>query len=189
MKGCYVYFMDRDTERFIRSRTENLPTEEPVKKISSKVIDLRPYINSLPLFDLRAAANSRFNLIDGFLPDESNFGWVHLEGGPFPKDRFLVRIEGDSMEPGIPDGSMCLFRKDPGGSRNGKTVLCRIAEFGGAPIAVVKRYSSKRQPSAYALGRADKIVLSSTNPAYEDIVLTEGDEIQILGIFERVISR
>jgi len=51
-----------------KSRTENLPAEEPVKKIPSQVIDLRPYINSLPLFDLRAAANPRLNLIDGFLP-------------------------------------------------------------------------------------------------------------------------
>jgi SOS-response transcriptional repressor LexA len=189
IKGCYAYFIDKDTERFIRSRTENLPVEEPEEKAATKVIDLRPYINALPLFDLRAAANPRFSLIDGFLPDESNFGWVHVEGGPFPKDRFLVRIEGDSMEPGIPDGSMCLFKKDPGGSRNGKTVLCRIAEFGGAPLAVVKRYSSIREANEDYLGKAEKIILSSTNPAYEDIVLTEGDEIQILGVFERVIAR
>ncbi|MFO7461993.1 MAG: DNA/RNA helicase domain-containing protein [Desulfatiglandales bacterium] len=189
MKGCYVYFMDRDTERFIRSRTENLPAQEPEKVIPSKVVDLRPYINSLPLFDLRAAANPRFSLIDGFLPDESNFGWVHLEGGPFPKDRFLVRIEGDSMEPGIPEGSMCLFKKDPGGSRNGKTVLCRIAEYGGSPVAVVKRYSSLRHPNGDSPGEAEKIVLSSLNPTHQDIVLTEGDDIQILGIFERVIAR
>jgi SOS-response transcriptional repressor LexA len=181
--------MDRDTERFIRSRTENLPAQEPEKVIPSKVVDLRPYINSLPLFDLRAAANPRFSLIDGFLPDESNFGWVHLEGGPFPKDRFLVRIEGDSMEPGIPEGSMCLFRKDPGGSRNGKTVLCRIAEYGGSPVAVVKRYSSLRHPNGDSPGEAEKIVLSSLNPTHQDIVLTEGDDIQILGIFERVIAR
>ena len=188
MKGCYVCFIDKDTERFIRSRTENLPVEEHEEKAAPKIIDLRPYINALPLFDLRAAANPRFSLIDGFLPDETNFGWVHVEGGPFPKDRFLVRIEGNSMDPKIPDGSMCLFKKDPGGSRNGKTVLCRISEHGGVPLAVVKRYRSERRTNAEYLGKANRIILSSTNPAYEDIVLTEGDEIQILGVFERVID-
>jgi hypothetical protein len=25
MKGCYVYFMDKDTERFVRTRIETLP--------------------------------------------------------------------------------------------------------------------------------------------------------------------
>jgi len=76
-----------------------------------------------------------------FCPDESNFGWVHVEGGPFPKDRFLVRIDGDSMEPGIPDGSMCLFKKDPGDPEKGKPSVqdCRVWR---RAIAVVKRYSS-----------------------------------------------
>ena len=189
MKGCYVYFMDKDTERFIRSRTEKLPVEEPAKKAPPKVIDLRPYINALPLFDLRVAANPRFNLVDGFLPDESNFGWVHVQGGPFTKESFLVRIEGDSMEPGIPDGSICLFKKDLGGSRNGKTVLCRVSEQGGAPVAVVKRYRSVRQANAEHLGEAEKIILSSSNPGYDDITLREGDEVEILGVFERVIAK
>ena len=188
MKGCYVHFLDKDTERFIRSRTENLPAEVPGKKSLAKVIDLRPYINALPLFDFRAAANPHYDALDGFCADEANYGWVHVEGGPFPKDRFLVRIEGDSMEPGIPNGSVCLFKMDPGGSRNGKIVLCRIAEYGGAPVAVLKRYRSIREANSGAIGKALKIILSSTNSEHEDIELTEGDEVRILGIFIRVIT-
>ena len=112
-----------------------------------------------------------------------------MKGGPFPKDRFLVRIEGDSMEPKIPDGSLCLFRKDPGGSRNGKIVLCRVDAIGGTPMAVVKRYQSIRYPSEESLGEASKIILSSTNSKYDDIELTEGGQVRILGIYERVISK
>jgi DUF2075 family protein len=188
MKGCYVYFMDRETERFFRSRSENIPVVELDEEVAPKVIELRPYFNALPLFDMRAAANPKYDSLDGFYADEGSYGWLHLEGGPFSKDRYLVRIEGDSMEPRIPDGSVCLFRKDPGGSRNGKIVLCRISEYGGAPLAVVKRYRSSRKPSLDSIGEAIKITLSSINSKHEDIELTEGNEIKVLGIFERVVS-
>jgi len=88
----------------------------------------------------------------------------------------------------LPDGSLCIFRRDPGGSRNGKIVLGRIEGFAGdAPFAVIKLYQSARTPSQDSLGTAQKIVLSSLNPNHAPIVLTEGNEFSILGIFEKVI--
>jgi len=93
------------------------------------------------------------------------------------------------MEPKIPNGSLCLFRKDPGGSRNGKIVLCRIGGFAGdAPMAIIKTYHSERTPSAEILGEARRIVLSSLNPAHKPIEIKEGDEFSIVGIFERLIE-
>ena len=65
----------------------------------------------------------------------------------------------------------------------------RYLQFGGAPLAILKRYKSIRQASSASIGEAMKIVLSSSNPKYRDIEIQEGDEIQILGIFERVITR
>jgi SOS-response transcriptional repressor LexA len=110
-------------------------------------------------------------------------------GGPFAKDRFLVRAEGDSMEPKIKDGQLCLFRKDPGGSRNGKIVLCQVGGFAGeAPIALIKQYRSARTSSAENLGKAKVIVLSSINEKHEDIVLTEGEHLSVIGLFERIIE-
>jgi hypothetical protein len=189
MKGCYVCFLDKHTERFIRSRTENLRPPQPREVFAVREPDIQPYENALPLVNLRAAANASYDSLDGFFADESNYEWVYIEGGPYPKDRFLVRIEGDSMEPRIPDESLCLFRKDPGGSRNGKIVLCRIGSVGGAPLAVVKRYQSIRLPSRDFIGEAVKITLSSLNTRYKDIELTEGEELRIIGIFERVVSK
>ena len=93
------------------------------------------------------------------------------------------------MEPLIADGQRCIFRKDPGGSRNGKIVLCRIAGFAGdEPIAVVKRYRSARAAGADTIGEATAIVLSSLNEKHEDIVLTSGDQVSIIGIFERTVK-
>ncbi len=81
------------------------------------------------------------------------------------------------MEPNIPDASLCLFRRDSGGSRNGKIVLCQTSTIaGGAPalVAVIKRYQSARSATNDSIGEAQRIVLSSINPDHKPIVLTEG---------------
>lgn len=190
MKGCYVHFMDKEAERFFKSRMETTSVDfEHETSIQEKVLELIPYINSLPLLDLRAAADAQFLSKDGYFADSTEDQFVPLNGGPFPKDRFLIRAEGDSMEPRIPGGSLCLFRRDPGGSRNGKIVLCQIEGFAGnSPFAVIKLYQSARTPSHDSLGMAKQIVLSSLNPNHKPIVLTEGDKFSIMGVFERVID-
>src|SRR5207248_4272288 len=135
---------------------------------------------------LRAAADSSYANLDGYFSDLDSVVWQRVPGGPFPKDRFLIRAEGDSMEPLIHDGQLCIFRPDPGGSRNGKIVLCRIGGFAGdAPLAVIKRYRSARRPGEGTIGEASTIVLSSLNEKHEDIVLTHGEHLSILGVFER----
>lgn len=175
-KGCYVYFVDDETRRYFET------------KIRAKADELIEYNNALPLLDLRAAADSAYANLDGYFTEESSFKWVRVNDGPYSKDRFLVRAEGDSMEPAIRNGDLCLFRKDPGGSRNGKIVLCRVDGFAGsAPIALIKRYRSARVQGPDTIGEAKAIVLSSINIRHEDIVLSNGDNLSILGVFERVV--
>lgn len=176
-KGCYVYFVNEETRRFFES------------KMRSAVQDLVPYENALPLLNLRAVANASYEKLDGYFANDDNFIWQRVKGGPFPKDRFLVRAEGDSMEPNIEDGQLCLFRRDPGGSRNGKIVLCRVGGFAGeAPIGLIKRYRSARTTGSESVGEAKAIVLSSLNEKYEDIVLTGGEQFSVIGVFEQVVE-
>jgi DUF2075 family protein len=175
-KGCYVYFVDPETRRYFESRM-GVVDAEPI-----------PYVNALPLLTLRAAADAQYETLDGYFSD--SIVWECIPGGPFPKDRFLVRAEGDSMEPGIQDGQLCIFRKDPGGSRNGKIVLCRIDGFAGdQPLAVIKRYRSARTRSTDSIGEAKAIVLSSDNETHEDVVLTRGEDLSVLGLFDRTIEK
>lgn len=189
MKGCYVYFMDKETERFFRSRMNNVAAFKQDETPQVAIEKLEPYVNALPLLPLRAVANPAFENLEGLFADSNNVEWVPVEDGPYPEDRFLVRIEGDSMEPKIPDGSLALFRRDPGGSRNGKIVLCRVDSLtGGGPVAVVKKYRSFREMSDDGIGEAELIVLSSLNPAYEDIRLKEGDGLEVLGVFEYIMD-
>lgn len=190
MKGCYIYFLHKDTERFFKSRMETIPIDlEYGNTQDYQERELISYINALPLLNLRAAADSRFESIDGYFASNTDYELVPINGGPFSKDCFLVRAEGDSMEPKIPDGSLCLFRKDRGGSRNGKIVLCRIEGFAGdAPLALIKLYQSERKFAPDTLGEAKKIVLSSLNPSHPPLEIKKGEEFSILGIFERLIE-
>jgi hypothetical protein len=190
MKGCYLYFTHKDTERFFKSRMETMPIDLENGIVQTyQSSELIPYHNALPLLNLRAAADSRYESIEGYFANITDCQFVPVQGGPFPNDRFLVRAEGDSMEPKIPDGSICLFRKDPGGSRNGKIVLCRIEGFAGdAPLALIKLYHSERESSADTLGEAKKVILSSLNASHPPIEIKSGEDFSILGIFERLIE-
>ena len=176
-KGCHVYFVDEETRRYFEDRM-GLPPEELV-----------PYTNALPLLELRAVADASYGDVEGCFSDPDNFEFHRVPGGPFSKDRFLVRAEGDSMTPLIEDGDLCIFRRDTGGSRNGKVVLCRMDGFAGdQPIAAVKRYRSARMGGTDSIGEAKAIILSSLNESHEDIVLTGGDHVSIIGIFERTVK-
>ena len=50
--------------------------------------------------------------------------WVELPDSFKPQQgHFVTRVVGDSMNKRIPNGSWCLFKSNPGGSRNGKVVI------------------------------------------------------------------
>lgn len=185
MKGCYVYFMDSAVEACFRERlkvaTEELePMPEPVL-----------YENALPLLDLRTAADAGYESLSGYFGYEENFETMPVEGGPFREKQFLVRAEGNSMEPRISNGDLCLFNPYRGGSRNGKIVLVRFREFAGdAPVALIKKYESYRRApeEGSSLGRAERIILSSLNHDHDDILLQETGDVEIIGVFEDTVT-
>ena len=177
-KGCFVYCTDTETRQYLKSRTEKTPDR------------MVPFENALPLLELRSAANATYQTLDGTFPDGGSVVWLRVAGGPFARDCFMVRAEGDSMDPEIVSGDLCVFRKDRGGSRNGKIVLCQIDGYAGeAPVALIKRYRSARMRTADSIGEAKTIVLSSINARHEDVVLSEGENLRIVGIFDRVVHQ
>jgi len=120
--------------------------------------------------------------------------WIKLPK-PFKasKDYFVCKVIGESMNKVIPNGSLCLFRKYTGGSRNGMIVLAQHqdiqdAEFGAG--YTIKKYHSEKINDG-ELWSHSKIVLEakSFDPKYEDIVLNQDhiEEFQIIGIFVSVI--
>ena len=92
------------------------------------------------------------------------------------------------MEPLIPDGSLCVFRSRPTGSRQGKVVLVQsfdAADPEGGGSYAVKTYSSKKMVDDGTGELVNvEITLSSINPDYEPIVITADYEADIAVIAE-----
>jgi phage repressor protein C with HTH and peptisase S24 domain len=135
----------------------------------------------IPLYSLRAAAG-KFGSNEAVEPE----GWIESPPGVQPgPGHFAARIEGKSMEPAIPDGSIGIFRADPQGSRQGKTVLAQWRgpadpETGGS--YAVKIYESKKSYSPEGEWRHDLVRLKPTNPDYPilDFTMEDGEFLKVL---------
>lgn len=116
-------------------------------------------------------------------------GWIEApENLTLTEDLFVAEIFGQSMEPVIPDGSLCVFRRGVVGSRQNRLVLVEDRGSRGNDRYTVKRYKS--QKSATEEGwRHEKIRLESLNPDYPSWDLDPDEEkYSILAEFVRVLE-
>lgn len=143
---------------------------------------LLPFVTHLPLYSLRAAA-SKFGDDMEVEPE----GWVQAPRDVRPgPELFAAHVVGRSMEPKIPDGSLCLFRAHPAGSRQGKLVL--VQRFGSSDSGgefTIKRYRSHKivGPEGW---RHDSIILEPLNPEFEAWELS-GNQFRVIAEFLRVL--
>jgi hypothetical protein len=125
---------------------------------------VRRYATHLPLFSLRAAAGG---LGDEMLSEAED--WVPApEGMHLSPELFVAHVEGRSMEPRIPHGSLNLFRLHPAGSRQGKLLL--IERFGVVDQTArytIKRYTSRKAAAGQDEWRHEQIRLEPLNPEFE----------------------
>ncbi|ABK53136.1 putative phage repressor [Acidothermus cellulolyticus 11B] len=144
----------------------------------------RPYV---PIYDLAAAAG-------GFsgtqIPEP--LGWAkaprYRAVDPF---MFIARVVGRSMEPLIPDGAWCLFRRAQPGSRNNKIVLVQCRDFtdpetGGS--YTVKRYRSEKARTWDGSWRHTVIRLEPINPEFPPIVFRSGADIHVVAELLQVLT-
>ncbi len=194
LKGCYVHFMDKDTESFVRSRTEgldafspreaakirtpvslNLPPRLPDSLLRLSPEEIRPYVNCVPVLDLKIAA--------GQFGGEQHASTEHLTWVTLPdhfrisEGLFVAQVIGDSMNRRIPNGAWCLFKANPVGSREGKIVVAEHREISDADNGThvtVKRYHSEKIATEAGEWRHSRIVLmpESSEPRYRPIELS-----------------
>ena len=143
----------------------------------------------VPFYPLEVAAGTLDRNSEAVEPR----GWVNVGRRGGLNDYFAARVVGRSMEPTIPRGSVCLFKKYTGGSRNGKILLVQARgltdpESGGR--FVVKRY--QRKTSVDEDGDRGHVIihLVSDNPELQPIILKKSleEEISTPAIFIEVLS-
>lgn len=161
LKGCYLYFEDAETAKYVLGRTEGVPIDanqsvagmsvppvpaalgsRPPLRVLSRA-EQQPYKNSIPVLDLRIAAGT-FGEFQ--MPDYEAVQWVEPPPRVRPAiDLFVAQVVGESMNRRIANGAWCLFRLNPAGTRNGKIVLAQLRDYtdpdAGAAFTI-KRYES-----------------------------------------------
>lgn len=117
-----------------RARVGRPSAKPPAAERIVRRVPPRPGVDGvIPLYTMRASAGTEGRA------DLAEVGeWVTVAGHKVGSDSFVVRVEGDSMAPLIPDGSLALFR-GPVEEADGKVVLVEIADGGAVPTYLVKR--------------------------------------------------
>jgi superfamily II DNA or RNA helicase/HKD family nuclease/phage repressor protein C with HTH and peptisase S24 domain len=169
----------------------------PIKSINSQNVIVFPdekegekVLPTIPLYDFYAAAGSFSEM-----QSEKNYTNLEVSSKYASIDYFACEIIGDSMNRVIPNGSICLFKKYEGGSRNGKIVLVenrdiQDSEFNSA--FTIKTYSSSKVITEEGWSHA-AITLrpNSFNKAYEPIVIDErnSEGMRVIGEFVKVLNK
>jgi phage repressor protein C with HTH and peptisase S24 domain len=108
------------------------------------------------------------------------------------RDMFVTHISGRSMEPVIPDGSLCAFRSHVSAPWEGRTVL--IEDYGkvGGNRYIVKLYYASRHVDP--LNDSDpawlheRLTLESINPAYRPLEIPSAQKVNVIGEFAFIVS-
>jgi len=146
---------------------------------------VRAYETHLPLWSVRAAAGGFGQRQTAEIED-----WIEVPAGTrMGPDLFVAHVIGESMEPRIPSGSLCLFRKFGAGSRNGKLVLVEdLSEPESGERYTIKRYRSEKSITEDGEWRHELIWMEPLNPAFEPWQLTEDKPARVVGEFLAVLD-
>jgi DUF2075 family protein len=197
LKGCYVYFEDPETEKFVRSRTEALgvvprprPASAPARAMSPLPMldsrpfqvlrdrDARPWENCVPLLDLDIAAG---DFGDAQSLEEDAVEWValpdHVQARP---GQFVAKVVGESMNLKVPNGAWALFSTDVAGSKQGKVVLARRKDLGdpedGGRFVLKLYHADKVEGDDGVQYRSIELRPSSSDPRFKPLKLELNDD-------------
>jgi DUF2075 family protein/predicted GIY-YIG superfamily endonuclease/SOS-response transcriptional repressor LexA len=186
MRGTYVYVCDVNLKTYLEKYIDKYRKGDLATMSQRELI---PYENCVPLYNLEAAAG-----LFSELQDVKDFEWIEIPSRyKAAEDLFAFKVVGESMNKIIPNGSICLFRKYTGGSRNGKIVLVESThihdlDFGSG--YTVKEYHSKKTIEDEEWSHQSIILKPlSQNPEFENIELSGAEltTLKVVSVFECVL--
>lgn len=205
VKSCYVFCTDHETNEYFKGlavtafkprvqESQLYPPRPIAEKSRYAGLNLRilpdeevePFVNAVPVYDLKAVAG-RFSeeqvVVEVSCPKSINplgCDWVELPDVFMPHPSlFVAQVIGESMNRRIPNGSWCLFRLNPLGTRSGKVVLVQHRDIQDPDTGAqytVKVYSSEKVACDDGCWEHRLIRLNpdSTRQGYEPLVF-QGD--------------
>lgn len=157
---------------------------EHVESAQGESAEVQPFVTHLPLYSLQAAA-TKF----GEDREVEAEGWVKAPAKlRLTSDMFVGRVAGRSMEPRIPDGSLCVFRAGIVGSRQGKLVLVeRMGATDTSTRYTIKKYTSQKRRTGEEEWEHTGVRLEPLNKEFEGFDLKEG-EAKVIAEFIQVLE-
>ncbi len=194
-----VHFKFHLKQPVIDSIYHYITTEEKLKTIDNKV-DIENQIfpiqdtiepkNLIPLYNFYAAAGTFSEM-----QYDKDFSLIEVPKNiKINADYFACKIIGESMNRVIPNGSICLFKKDSGGSRNGKIVLIENMDIQDPDFNsafTIKTYSSEKTYTEEGWQHLSIVLRpNSFDDSYENIVINEenGAAMRVVGEFVSIIN-
>lgn len=188
IKGTFIYACNKELREYLKEHITTYRKAIPFRVL--RFDQVKPYVNSVPLIDISAAAGAFSDL-----QIHSDVEWIELPFHIVPKEGYFVcKVIGESMNKKIPNSSYCLFSKDGGGSRNGKIVLVEStskSDYEDGSRYTVKLYQSRKEIVEENQERKFVVLKPlSNNPDYLDIELVDDESLrfEIRGVFERVLA-
>lgn len=190
IRGTYIYVCDPHLREYL-ARHVSVHAKTASEVLDPEILPfeaIKPYENAVPLYDIKVVAG-------GFSDqqDPSEIEWVVVPEHISISDKyFACHVVGESMNKVIPNGALCLFKKNPGGSRNGKIVLVQHhgiddPESGGS--FTVKTYlSEKKYEDDQLVNHRITLLPESTLAEYQPIVIESGEGFAVIAEFIRVIG-
>ena len=187
IKGTYIFVCDKHLREYLTKHLVTYNTKEEKKVLHQE--ELIPFVNSVPLYDLKAAAGN-FSGLQTIQESDLIVLPPRYKG---LNDLFACTVLGESMNKIIPNGSVCLFRKYTGGSRNGKIVLVQHTSIQDSDFGsgyTVKEYHSKK-----IIGEDhwehESIILKplSNKSGFREIIISDDElsDLKVIGTFECVL--
>jgi DUF2075 family protein len=211
MKGCYVYCTDAPLATYLRSRLKTEirslslassaavpsapvtpPNVIPLRRVSAA--ERLAGVAAIPVVELQFAAGV-FSDAQAF--EEAALDWVVMPDWIKPQPGiFVAQVVGESMNRRIPNKAWCLFRANPGGTRQGKIVVVQhrsISDVETGGRYTIKVYSSEKTPSEEdGSWRHERITLrpDSDRPEFLPITLdrSDGDSFAVIAEFLTVLA-
>lgn len=147
-------------------------------------VEVLEFVTHLPRYSVQVAAGK-------FLENREveAEGWEEVPDDlRITPEMFVAEVVGHSMEPKIPDGSLCVFRANVTGSRQGRLVLVENLGAAGDNRYTVKRYRSVKARTPDGSWSHERISLEPLNTEYEAWDLEPGeDRFRIVAEFVRVL--
>ncbi|ADV50041.1 type III restriction protein res subunit [Cellulophaga algicola DSM 14237] len=144
---------------------------------------------TIPLYDFHAAAGSFSEM-----QDEKDYSLLPVQERFATQEFFACKVIGESMNKIIPNNSICLFKKNVTGSRNGKILLIENRDaldpdFNSA--FTIKTYTSEKIITEEGW-QHNSIILkpNSYNDNFKNILINEdnSNEMRVIGEFIKVLN-